>query len=99
MLSKDLEAVQTGTSEVISSNTQSELGGIEAVKQRVAEIQALQGYKRAAQKDAWEQLQLIQQSPTETSPAYIARMHQWLELDDPILMAEAEAFFKYQNTD
>lgn len=65
------------------------------MKQRVAEMQAIQDYKRAAQQEVWEQLQLIQQ-PTAPSPARIAQMQQWLESGDPILIGEAEVFFQQQ---
>jgi len=93
LLGKGLNDFGRSETKVINSNTQSEAGGIESVKQRVAEIKALQDYKRAAQKEAWEQLQLIPQ-PTTPSPAHIAQMQQWLESGDPILVAEAEVFFK-----
>lgn len=91
-LDKELDGLQQANTQLISSNTQTERAGIEWVKQQVAEIQALQDYKRAAQQEVWEQLQLIQ-PPTIPSPAHIARMQQWLESGDPILVAEAKAFF------
>ncbi len=91
-LHKDLDAIQIETNKPISNNTQSRSGGIEEIKQRVAEIQALQDYKCAAQKDLREQLQMMQPE-IAPSPAYIAKMQQWLESGDPILIAEAEAFF------
>lgn len=90
---KGLDDLQTDSNEKISNNTQFNKGGIEGVKQQVAEIKALQDYKRAAQQEAWEQLQLIQ-TPTAPSAAHIARMQQWLESGDPILMTEAEVFFR-----
>jgi len=96
--SRALSGFGRSETKVISSNTQSESGGIEAVKQRVAEIKALQDYKQAAQKEAWEQLQLIQ-PPTTPSPAHMAQMQQWLESGDPILVAEAEVFFNRQEGD
>lgn len=91
-LDKGLNELQGSRTKVISSNTQSEQRGLEGVKQQVAEIRALQDYKRAAQSEVWEQLQLIEQ-PTAPSPARIAQMQGWLESGDPILVAEAEAFF------
>ena len=88
-----LDSLQEPSTETISSNTRSEMKGIEGVKQRLAEIRALQNYKRAAQQDAWEQLQLIPK-PSLPSPAHVAKMQQWLESGDPILVAEAKAFFQ-----
>ncbi|MDX2241256.1 MAG: hypothetical protein NW224_11275 [Leptolyngbyaceae cyanobacterium bins.302] len=79
----------------ISSNTQTEPDGLAWAKQQVAEIQALQDYKHAAQKEAWEQLKLFQPKTALPSPARIAQMQQWLESGDPILMAEAEVFFNH----
>lgn len=90
---KGLKAMQQINGKEISSNTQSESEGLAWAKQRVAEIQALQDYKRAAQQESWEQLQLIQ-PPTAPSPAHLAQMQQWLESGDPILVAEAEVFFR-----
>jgi hypothetical protein len=92
-LGKVLSGSKESLSEMISSNTHPETGGIEVVKQQLAEIRALQDYKRAAQQEAWEQLQLFPQ-PSAPSPAHVARMRQWLESDDPILVAEAQAFFQ-----
>jgi hypothetical protein len=89
---QDLRHLEHNQAQVISSNTQSETKGLEELKQQMAEIKAMQDYKRAAQKEAWEQLQLIQPSKP-ASPTHIARMHQWLASGDPILVAEAEAFF------
>jgi len=93
---KSLSALRQIEAEEISSNTQSEREGLQWAKQRVAEIQALQDYKRAAQKESWEQLQLIQ-PPADPSPGHAARMHHWLASGDPILMAEAEVFFKHHH--
>jgi len=96
LLGKDLNDFERSKTKVVSSNTQLDSGGMEAVKQRVAEIKALQDYKRAAQKSAWEQLQLIPQQ-TAPSPACMAKMQQWLESGDLILVAEAEVFFNRQS--
>lgn len=96
---QELEDLSESGSEVMSSNTQIGLGGIEEVRQIVAELKALQDYKRAVQKETWEQLQLIQ-PPTHPTASHIARMQQWLASGDPILVAEAEVFFRYcQNED
>lgn len=90
---KDLKHFELDQLQGISSNTQSEPEGLEWAKQQVAEIKAIQDYERAAQKEAWEQLQLVQQQPSTPSPAHIAKMQQWLKSGDSILMAEAQAFF------
>jgi hypothetical protein len=92
-LGKVLSGSPEPLSEMVSSNTQCEPRGIEGVKQQLAEIRALQDYKRAAQQEAWEQLQLFPQ-PSAPSPAHVAKMRQWLESGDPILVAEAQAFFQ-----
>jgi len=85
-LGKDLNGSEPLQPDLISSNTQE-------VKQQVAQGKAFQDYKRAAYQEAWEQLQLIQ-PPTAPSLAHTARMKQWLESGDPILMTEAQTFFK-----
>lgn len=93
LLSKDLtDSPETSTTS-ISSNTQTEPRGLEWAKQKVAEAKALQDYKRAAQKAAWEQ-RLNRPGSMAPSPAYRAQMQQWLESDDPILVVEAQAFFE-----
>jgi hypothetical protein len=92
-LDKDLEHLDPDKHEGISSNTQFEPEGQAWAKHQVAAIQALQAYKRAAQQEAWEQFQLLQPQPSQPSLPRLAQMQQWLESGDPILVAEAEAFF------
>jgi hypothetical protein len=88
-----LSGSQDPLTETISSNTRSGPGGIEGFKQRLAEIRALQDYKRAAQQEARQQLQLFPKS-SSPSPAYLAKMQQWLESGDKALVVEAQAFFQ-----
>ncbi len=91
--SQGLSDPELGQVNLISSNTHSEPTGLEKVKQTVAEIRALQDYKRAAKRQIKaEQRQSVADS--SPSPEYIARMQAWLVSGDPILVAEANMFFE-----
>ena len=60
------------------------------MKQKLAEVEAVQAYKRAAQLEAWQKQG---QQVAHPAPAHVDKMRQWLESGDAILVAEAEVFF------
>lgn len=91
--SQGLSDPESGQEEAISSNTQSEPTGLEKAKQMVAEAKATWAYKRAAQRQARAEQQRSV-APLSPSPKRIAQMREWLASGDPILMAEAQAFFE-----
>ena len=93
---KHLSGARDSNAQAISSNTQEKREGVEFVKQKLAEVEAVQAYKRAAQLEAWQkQGQQGQQGQqvARPAPAHVDKMRQWLESGDAILVAEAEVFF------
>ncbi len=79
--------------QAISSNTQEKREGVEFVRQKLAEVEAVQAYKRAAQLEAWQKQGQQGGQVTHPSPAQVDKMRRWLESGDAILVAEAEVFF------
>ena len=79
--------------QVISSNTQGEREGVEFIRQKLAEIEEVQAYKRAAQLEAWQQQGQQGGQVTHPCAAHVDKMRQWLESGDAILVAEAQVFF------
>ncbi len=90
---KPLSGTQESNTQAISSNTQEKKEGVEFVKQKLAEIEAVQAYKRVAQLEAWQQYGQQAGQVTHPSAAHVDKMRQWLESGDAILVAEAEVFF------
>lgn len=90
---KRLNDSQDVNTDAVSSNTQQQREGIEFVRQKLAEVEQIQAYKRAAQLELWQQYGQDQGQLTHASPAHVDKMRQWLESGDAILVAEAEVFF------
>ena len=63
------------------------------MKQKLAEIEAVQAYTRAAQLGAWQKQGQQGGQVTHPSAAHVDKMRRWLESGDAILVAEAEVFF------
>ena len=63
------------------------------MKQKLAEVEAVQAYKRAAQLELWQQYGQGQGQVAQPSSAQVAKMQRWLGSGDTILVAEAEVFF------
>jgi len=97
LLLSDRESAPNQSIMSISSNTQTPAAGIAAIKQRLADMQALQEYKKAAQHAQWQQRQLQGQQHLPPTPEYVAKMQRWLESGEPILVAEAKVFFNGAN--
>ncbi|MBM0745580.1 hypothetical protein JOY44_29610 (plasmid) [Phormidium sp. CLA17] len=81
---KELSGARDSNAQAISSNTQENREGVEFVRQKLAEVEEVQAYKRAAQLELWH---------THFCPAHVDKMRRWLESGDVILVAEAEVFF------
>lgn len=90
---KGLSDSQDVNAEAISSNTQQQKEGIEFARQKLAEVEQIQAYKRAAQLELWQQYCQGQGHLTHASPAHVDKMRQWLQSGDAILVAEAQVFF------
>ena len=63
------------------------------MKQKLAEVEEVQAYKRAAQLELWQKQGQQGGQVTHPSPAHVDKMRHWLESGDAILVAEAEVFF------
>ncbi|PZV07710.1 MAG: hypothetical protein DCF22_21565 [Leptolyngbya sp.] len=85
--------MKDSNAEGISSNTQKKQEGVEFVRQKLAEVEAVQAYKRAAQLEFWQQYGQQGRQVTHPSPAHVDRMRHWLDSGDAILVAEAQVFF------
>ena len=90
---KELSGAQVSNAQAISSNTQEKQEGIEFVRQQLAEVEAVQAYKRAAQLELWQRYEQQGGQVTHPSPAHVDKIRQWLDSGDAILVAEAEVFF------
>ncbi|PZV08069.1 MAG: hypothetical protein DCF22_20885 [Leptolyngbya sp.] len=91
--------MKDSNTEGISSNTQEKKEGVEFVRQKLAEVEAVKAYKRAAQLEFWQQYGHEPEQVSHPSPAHVAKMQQWLESGDAILVAEAEAFFTLRQSE
>ncbi|MBM0745655.1 hypothetical protein JOY44_30005 (plasmid) [Phormidium sp. CLA17] len=89
---KHLSGARDANAEAISSNTQEKKEGVEFVRQKLAEVEQVQAYKRAAQLELWQLYGQVEGQLT-ASVAQVDKMRQWLESGDAILVAEAEVFF------
>ena len=90
---KHLSGARDSNTQAISSNTQEKREGVEFVRQKLAEIEEVQAYKRAAQLEAWQKQGQQGGQVAQPSSAQVAKMRRWLESGDAILVAEAEVFF------
>jgi hypothetical protein len=90
---KPLSSSQDSNAQAISSNTQNKEAGVEFVKQKLAEVEQVQAYKRAAQLELWQQYGQKGRQVTHPSPDHVDKMRRWLESEDAILVAEAQVFF------
>ena len=90
---KHLSGARDSNAQVISSNTQEKREGVEFIRQKLAEIEEVQAYKRAAQLELWQRYGQQGGQVAQLSSAQVAKMRRWLESGDAILVAEAEVFF------
>ncbi|MBM0745700.1 hypothetical protein JOY44_30250 (plasmid) [Phormidium sp. CLA17] len=95
---KHLSGARDVNVQAISSNTQAKGTGVEFVKQKLAEVEQVQAYQRAAQLELWQQYEQKGGQVTHPSPARVDKMRRWLESGDAILVAEAEVFFSLMQT-